>query len=162
MWMVPDANQSFRMAMFATVAPGPAPPRGEHELRFAALSRAIDRELKRDWPSGSGGWMTVRRLQIVYWNQFALPFATLALVSVTLSLVTITRRRWAVLLTVVLAAFSWYVLWSLERRTAQNTNVPVVVAAWLPNAVLVAIAGGVLKISSRASNPDGHSSRWSS
>jgi hypothetical protein len=149
-WLVPEANQSFRAATFAAVAPGrPAPPRGENELTFAALSRAINLELKRGWPSGSGGWTNVRRLQFAYWNRFAVPFATLALVSVALSLVTITRRRWALLLTVFLAAFGWYALLYLERDTVLHSNIPVIVAAWLPNVVLVSIAGGVMRIRSR-------------
>jgi len=162
-WVVPEANQSFRAAMFATVAPGsPAPPRGENELRFAALSRAINSEVKRDWPSGSSGWTNVRRLQIAYWNRFAVPFATLALVSVALSLVTITRRRWALLLTVFLTAFGWYVMSYLERQTALHSNLPVIAVAWLPNVVLVSIAGGVMSIRSRMRNAAGHSRRWSS
>lgn len=162
-WVVPEANQAFRAATFAAVAPGqPAPARGVNELTVGALSRAINLELKRDWPSGSGGWTNVRRLQFAYWNRFAVPSATLALVSVALSLVTITRRRWALLLTVFLAAFGWYSMLYLERQTALHSNLPAIVAAWLPNVVLVSIAGGVMRIRSRAGNADGRSRRWSS
>src|SRR5262249_27257373 len=63
-WVVPEANQWFRAAIFATVAPGlKAPQRGESELTFAALSRAI-----KDWPITSGRLMGLRRLQFAYWN----------------------------------------------------------------------------------------------
>jgi hypothetical protein len=161
-WVLPEANQAFRAAMFANVAPGqPAPPRGENELTFGALSRAINGELKRDWLIGRGESTTVRRLRMAYWNRFAVPFATLALVSVALSLVTIARRRWALFLTVFLAAFSWYALTYFGRQTALHTDVPVIVAAWLPNVVLVSVAGVVMRISSRAGNADGHFSGWS-
>src|SRR5262245_49617257 len=157
-WVVPEANQWFRTATFATVAPGlKAPQRGENELTFAALSRAI-----KDWPIASSRGMDLRRLQLAYWNRLALPFATLALVSVALSLVTITRRRWALLLTVFLAAFGWYALLYLGRETALHSDVPIIVAAWLPNVVLVAIAGGVMSIRSRAGSADRRSRGWSS
>jgi Lipopolysaccharide export system permease LptF/LptG len=157
-WVVPEANQWFRAATFAAVAPGrPAPPRGENELTVAALSRAINQELKRDWPIGSGQSMNLRRLQFAYWNRFAFAFATLALVSVAVSLVTIARRRWALLLIVFLAACGWYALAYVGRETVLHSNVPVIVAAWLPNVVLVSMAGGVMRIRSRA----GHSRRWS-
>ena len=162
-WVVPEANQWFRAATFAVVAPGqPAPARGENELTVAALSRTITRGLKLEWPTGSAGWTNLRRLQLAYWNRFAFAFATLALVSVAVSLVTIARRRWVLLLTLFLAACGWYALVHVGRETVLHGNVPVIVAAWLPNVVLVSIAGGVMRIRSRAGNADGHSRRWSS
>jgi hypothetical protein len=147
-WVVPEANQWFRAAIFATVAPGqPAPPRGENELTLAALSRGINRGLKTDFPIGSSGWMYVRRLRFAYWTRFAYTFATMALLSVALALFTITRRRWALLLTVFLAAFGHYALSYEGQQTLLYTNVPVIAAAWLPNFVLVSIAGGVMRMS---------------
>src|SRR5262249_51809186 len=98
-------------------------------------------------------------LQLAYWNQLTLPFATLAPVSVALSLVTIARRRWALLLSVFLAACGWYVLVYAGRETVLHGDVPVIVAAWLPNVVLVSMAGVVMRIHSRAGNADGHARR---
>jgi lipopolysaccharide export LptBFGC system permease protein LptF len=86
----------------------------------------------------------------------------MALLSVALALFTISRRRWALLLTVFLVAFGHYVLAYLGRATVLDSNVPIILAAWLPNIVLVSIAGGVMGISSRAGNADGRSRSWCS
>jgi hypothetical protein len=162
-WVVPEANQRFRAAVAATVAPGhPAPPRGENELTLPGLNRRINEELKGDSSVGGGHNVNLRRLQFAYWSRIAYAFANMALLSVALALFTIAERRWTVLLTVFLAAFGHYVLVDFGRSTVQDSNVPVILAAWLPNVVMVSIAGLVMKISFRAGHADGHSRGWSS
>jgi len=91
--------------------------------------------------------MNLRRLQFAYWIRLAYPFATIALLSLALALFRIARRRWVLLLTVFLAAFGHYTLGYEGREILLNTSVPVIVAAWLPNIVLISVAGAVMRMS---------------
>jgi Lipopolysaccharide export system permease LptF/LptG len=146
-WLVPNANQAFRVAVFRRVAPGqPSPAKGDPELTFAELSRLIQR--KSEFPVGSAEWDDTTRLRTGYHMRLALAFATFALSLFAMSLLALCRRRGVIVIGAVGAILGYYALLFYGRSFALEHQLSPPVAAWLPN-VAFALLSVALTLSAR-------------
>ena len=87
-WVVPDANQAFRAAVYARLDPtGAAPARGANELRSAELrERMFERR-------NSGHESEARWLELTYYRRWSMSATPLAMVALMVALAF--RRRWS-------------------------------------------------------------------
>jgi hypothetical protein len=142
----PVANQAYRLEMANQIEgrgiTSYSLPRGPNEL---SLSELATRSEAADAPGLSN---IARRYMRAYHLRFALPAGTFVLGLLAVAICGAIRGRALRLLAVVIAiGVYWAILASGERQT----NLPTFLAVWAPNAVLMAIALAVLKVSSRPS-----------
>jgi hypothetical protein len=139
-WLVPAANQAFRVYVWQDIGQLP-PPRGENELSINELGRLVEDGHGRGFPLGSYEWHHVNRLRFDYHSRWAISFASLALAIVALSVVARRSvRPWTAGAMVCGAVVGYYVLVYFGRLFALDGGLPALIAAWLPNVVLVLIA----------------------
>jgi hypothetical protein len=87
-WVVPDANQAFRITAMAKFDPSaPAPARGANEIRAAELR---ERMLER---RNSGHESEAHWLELTYYRRWSMSATPLAMVALMVALAF--RRRWS-------------------------------------------------------------------
>jgi hypothetical protein len=142
----PVANQAYRLEMANQIEgrgiTSDSLPRGPNELSLSELAT-------RSKTADAAGLSNIaRRHMRAYHLRFALPAGTFVLGLLAVAICGAMRGRALRLLAVVIAiGVYWAILASGERQT----NLPTLLAVWAPNAVLMAIALAVLKVSSRPS-----------
>jgi hypothetical protein len=137
--VVPDANQAFRVELYADR--GRVPSRGATELGFRELLHVSQ---SREAQVSYG--LTDRRGEPPpsFWLQARLALAATPLVLALLAFVTSTRctlARRFVMLGLAAGFLAWYVLIPRESYAAMiGSGTPAWLAAWLPNVVIAAIS----------------------
>ena len=130
-WVVPDSNQAFREVVFNAVAWRGEPwfgqplTRGANEMSMSELRRQVTLQPDR-----------ARHLAFTYHARWAMSAAPMILAGFALLLVrSIKRRAATVMIACVLCVGYWVALrWS---QAAMRGGYPVVLAAWLPNLVVL-------------------------
>jgi hypothetical protein len=149
-WVVPIANQAFRVSVF-----GGAPMRGAYELTLGELKQLLEPGTHE--PMALLKPSDMRFLGVVYHTRWALSFATLAQTIFALSV--ITRRRCGRAIDGVTACGA-LVMYSLlifvGTKLGLDGTLPAVVGAWLPNAVCILVSATVVTFLSRHSSSAVH------
>ena len=132
-WIMPAANQSFRVALSRSAGDSGDPKRGHNELTLGELRREVAiagtlREMLR-----------VRQLSAEFHIRWAIPCATLLLAAFALSVLNRFRSAARLTLTMVTCAVFalWFVLLSAGHSSI-GSGVPPFAGIWLPNLALVA------------------------
>jgi lipopolysaccharide export LptBFGC system permease protein LptF len=144
-WIVPAANQAFRVAASGVSEP----PRGPNETPFTHVKKEIER-----LRTFHGSETVIRRMEYAYELRLSLAAAAvpLGLVALALAFTPVGRRR--PFLT-GLAAFGLYFLiifrveGSVVEFALRATSLPAGPLAWLPNACIVLLAGVLTPIAVR-------------
>ena len=139
-WAIPAGNQAFRTIVLAS--DGYEPIKGDNELTIGELNRRIDSY--RGTPME--GSSLVRRLKYTYHQRWALVGATLVLAMFGAATATrlSSRRLWPFVISPI-GLFGYYVLLFLGRAAALNGTMPILAAAWLPNAAFALLSAVVAK-----------------
>jgi lipopolysaccharide export LptBFGC system permease protein LptF len=137
-WIVPAANQSFRMLIAERLGADPRTvQKGPNQLTLDELGRQI--QSLRDGATAAP--RQVRQLETSYYGRWALTFAPFALTLFALSAV---RRPYAGRLMLSIAAcaacFGYYALLYLARALGLSGEAPAFLVAWLPNGVIGIVA----------------------
>jgi lipopolysaccharide export LptBFGC system permease protein LptF len=140
-WIVPAANQEFRMAVTGRADL----VKGVPELTLGELSREIE-IVQRNHQSGLAySYSTtpenhVRELAFNYHLRLALACSPLVFVLFALSIAAgSTLRRWMLAVAACGAVFSYHQLLYAGRALVLSGRIPAYVSAWLPNAVFALI-----------------------
>jgi len=145
-WILPNANQAFRTAMFEGLARLRGRQdllplhleRGDAELTFGELGQRI--ESAGTSPSGSYEWGRTNRLRIQYHTRWSLAFASLALTLFSTSLAASARRRWLVGVGALAAIIGYYIILYFGQGLASHGGLSPALAAWLANAVTLMVS----------------------
>jgi lipopolysaccharide export LptBFGC system permease protein LptF len=135
-WIVPAANQAFRVAIYG----GADLPPGANELSLGDLSRQI--ESSRRGATAILG--DVRNLAFNYHIRVALSFSPL--VFALFALVISSRgvlQRWTLGIAACCAFIGYYMLLYGARSWVWDGMLPAAAAAWLPNVILGLISATV-------------------
>ena len=142
LWIMPAANQAYRVAVFervrpkgntVTLAPGPAEmPMGELRKKIDALTL-------------SGHTRAARSSAFTYYVRWSLPFTPLVLALFALALVTRPfARGWVLPGAATTTCLAYYVVLFSADAATRGTELPVVVLVWLPNVAFLAVAIALL------------------
>jgi lipopolysaccharide export LptBFGC system permease protein LptF len=150
-WILPNANQAFRVAMFERLAHQRGREdglpvkleRGETELTFGELSDRTRKYGASPFESWEG-WRA-RTLRLHYQTRWSLAFASLALTLFSLPLATSTHRLWVIGVGAVGAIIGYYIILYVARSLALAGSIPAYLAAWAPN-VTFALATAILTL----------------
>jgi Lipopolysaccharide export system permease LptF/LptG len=165
-WVLPNANQTFRAAMWEGVARLRGQQnllpvkleRGEPELTFGELAERIHKYGAS--PPGSWEWWRANSLRLHYHTRWSLAFASLALALFSASLAASTRRRWVVGVGVVAVIVGYYIIQYSGRALTLRGDLSPPVAAWLANVVTLMVSALLVvraRLRSRAEQiADGH------
>jgi hypothetical protein len=149
-WMIPATGQAFRIAVAQRVHPPRAADvhlaKGAGEMTFSELRQ------KADSLTRAGLTRSALNLTLTYHTRLALSCATLAL---ALFAVAVTSRepvrRWILAVAACGAFLAYYFLLTAATMLGRESVLPVIVAAWLPNAVF-ATASAAWPIAARTRN----------
>ena len=145
-WVVPAANQGFRVAMI-----GHSVPKGANELTLEELRQLLDPTTGEQQPPATTS--DVRSLALNYHGRLALAGAPLVLALFALALTG--RRQWGrtiPLLAGCLAIFGYYAVMYSARRLGVDRTLSAFAAAWAPNAAFLVVSVAVMFIRSRPAN----------
>ena len=130
-WIMPAANQSFRVALSRNLGDSGDPKRGNNELTLGELRREVA------IAGNLGEALRVRQLSADFHIRWAIPCATLLLAAFALSL--LNRSRSAGRLKLVFIACGVFAGWLLLLALGQSairSGVPPFAGIWLPNLLL--------------------------
>jgi lipopolysaccharide export LptBFGC system permease protein LptF len=144
-WVVPVSNQVARQRIFSAVTRSREPlAKGSRELTLGELSATLDRLASEHNPREAG-------IRVEFHKRFALPAASFVFVLLAFGL-----RRWGLAKGIAQCTLSAWVILGLYCWMAHLGEIvggggalPAVVAAWMPNAVLAALAVALLAPSQR-------------
>jgi hypothetical protein len=132
-WVMPAANQSYRMAVFEAAGGGTgSPQRGGNELAMTEMLERV-RTLRQEGETKQG-----LHLLFNYHMRWSLAAATLVLA--IFGLFSVGRRRAVRMGLGFAVCAAYYLLWAVGSSMAGNGAIPVAALAWLPNAVVFALA----------------------
>jgi lipopolysaccharide export LptBFGC system permease protein LptF len=157
-FVLPVANQAFRESITESVVghavvKGPV-VKGTNELTLGELREKRDAYVR----AGRATDYAARHLAVNYHLRWALPCASCALALFALAVVSRGRAGGLMLAVAVSAAlFAYYLLLFTGIQYGEHGDLPAVAAAWLPNAMFVAISGAMLNIARRSTLGDGSS-----
>ncbi len=144
-WIVPAANQEFRMA----VAGRADLPKGAPELTLGELSREI--EIVQRNENGLAYWFSttweghVRELAFNYHIRWALASRRWCSRCFALSIAAGSAlKRWMLAVAACGAFFSYYLLLYAGRELVLSGTIPAYVSAWFPNAIFATLAAFLL------------------
>lgn len=142
-WVIPEANQAFRVSAFNAAAGYPVPPetlpKGVNELTFGELRRFLASESPAWWQAPPAD---VSDLAFAYHRRWAVSFAPIALSVLALSVALRWRgRRLPVVCAAIAGLAAYPFLQQFARFAFDSQGGPV--AAWAPNAALVFAAAAL-------------------
>jgi hypothetical protein len=145
-WILPNANQAFRVAMFEELARqrgrqelvSAELERGEAELTFGELGERIHRYGAS--PHGTWEWWHANSSRLHYHMRWSLAFASLTLTFLSTSLAASMRKRWVVGVGVVAALTGYYIILYGGRALALHGDLSPSIAAWLANVVTLIVS----------------------
>jgi lipopolysaccharide export LptBFGC system permease protein LptF len=130
-WIMPQANQAFRIAVFRAAGNVGAPMKGNAEMRF--------RELRREIVIANrlGDVRHARTTAVALHTRWALPFGTLLMAMFALSLLNPNRAGRPVLIAIVFATFVVYCFVAIGgEELALRGYLPPAIGVSLPNLLL--------------------------
>lgn len=147
-WVLPIANQTFRLSMA-----GHPVPKGVNELTLGELRRLLEPGTVEQRPFAAPN--DLRSLALNYHGRWALAGAPLVLAWFAVALTGRRRRSRAVpLLAGCLAIWGYYVVMYSARRLGLDDTLPAFAAAWAPNVALLVVSVAVIRLGSgRANGP---------
>jgi lipopolysaccharide export LptBFGC system permease protein LptF len=144
-WILPEANQSYRVASSGR----PDPPKGPPELTLGELRREV-MVVDRD-PSGVPSWYSgnvpryTRDLTFHYHERLGLSFSPLVLALFALSIAAGGSKRWVLGIAACVTFLGYYIVLYAGRSLALDGTLPAYVSAWSPN-VAVALVAALLTL----------------
>lgn len=145
MWMLPAANQAFRVAMAQELGgrgiTTSSIPRGPNELSLSELAAAT-----REYDARGLAW-NARRFRQAYHVRLALPAATFVLSLLALGICRTVGGRVQPFFASVIACG---VFWWMQGLAGKATSLPPIVAVWAPSAALAIVALGLFRIPARS------------
>jgi len=131
-WVIPEANQAYRVVVYQKVLRNSRPPeKGANELSWRELRDRINEA------NTHGGSPETRLSRLAYHTRIALPATPLIFAMFALILVRRPRPLTSCFLGLLLFV-GYYTLMVLSRRVADGTLSPLAVA-WMPNLVVLAL-----------------------
>jgi hypothetical protein len=147
-WVMPNANQAFRMAVA-----GVPVAKGNNELTIGELRERMANpshyHLHSSWAQ--------RNLALNYHGRWALGAAPFVLA--ILAIIVATSRKPGRVMRVVfglIVPFGFYTLMSASRGLALDRTLSPFAAAWAPNAVMLMLAAAVMSLRAHRRNRNGH------
>src|SRR5215467_13136149 len=145
-WLVPPANQAFRVAAAHEAGLASPSPPGPSEMTIGELRK----EMKR-WTAIHTRW---RELEFQYYFRWAFGFASLPLALLMTALRRRSVRRQFMLVGAVASIVGYYVLMFFGRliffgHVVESGILQAVVGAWMPNLVTVLMAAVIAMLGTR-------------
>ena len=145
-WVVPTANQAFRVTMI-----GHPVLKGANELTLGELRQLL--EPGTGEPRSLAAPSDVRSLALNYHGRWALAGAPLVLALFALALTS--RRQWGRIMPLLagcLAIFGYYVVMYSARRLGLDRTLSAFAAAWTPNVAFLILSVAVMLLGSQRAN----------
>jgi hypothetical protein len=137
-WVIPEANQAFRLSVFREAVGQPVlVPKGVNELTLGELRGFLTNGSSASWqppPADLGD------LAFVYHQRWAISCAPLVMALFVLTLGARWRHRRLPMLGAGIVVLAAYPLVGRAASIALDGSLPRIVAAWAPNAILLAVA----------------------
>jgi lipopolysaccharide export LptBFGC system permease protein LptF len=149
-WVVPAANQAFRVSMI-----GHPVLKGANELTLGELRELLEPGTAEPRPLAAPS--DLRSLALNYYGRWALASAPLVLALFALALTH--RRQLGRLVTLLagcLAIFGYYVVMHSARRLGLDHTLSAFAAAWTPNVAFLILSVAVMLLASRRPNEPAH------
>jgi hypothetical protein len=145
-WVIPAANQAFRVSMI-----GRPVLKGANELTLGELRQLLEPGTHEPTPVSAPS--DVRSLALNYHTRWALAGSPLVLALFAVALTS--RRRWSTMmlgLVGCLATFGYYVVMYEARGLGLDRTLSAFGAAWAPNIAFLIVSVAVMTLSSRGSH----------
>ena len=140
-WLVPPANQAYRVSMAHEAGMASPPFPGPPEMTIGELRQ----EMKR-WTALHARW---RELEYLYYFHWAFGFASLSLALLMTALRRRSVRRRFMLIGVMAIFVGYYSLMFFGREYALRGAFQVAIGAWLPNAITLLTAAAISMLGTR-------------
>lgn len=149
-WVVPTANQAFRVSVIGRPARDVA--RGENELTLGELRQRLAPGMRDQAPVAAPS--DVRRLALNYHGRWALAGAPLVLAGFAVALTS--RRRWGLVMPLAgcLAIWGYYEVAYEARELALDRTLSAVAAAWAPNVAFSILSAAITLLGSPLAHGD--------
>ena len=145
-WVVPTANQAFRVSMI-----GRPVLKGANELTLGELRQLLEPGTGEQRPVAAPS--DLRSLALNYHGRWALAGAPLVLALFAVALTS--RRQWGRIMPLLagcLAIFGYYVVMYSARRLGLDRTLSAFAAAWTPNVAFLILSVAVILLGSQRAN----------
>lgn len=149
-WIVPAANQAFRVGVSRALGLPGEPPKGVPELTLEEIRGEMDRVDRYDrsagpfrpWPADASTFDGyAHSLALSYYERWAIAFSPVFFSLFALSIGGRSAvRRWTLAAAASAGLFSYYMFTYGARTLVFRGSLPASVAAWFPNVLLAALA----------------------